>query len=604
MGEWELLPHPLARRIVVNGQAVLDRHLTAQQWVDTVYLAGRDAESLNEPWLAFGKRRGGLVSADISVTGGRIVLDLAGDGYNALFLSALLIEPAGSSRAGLAAVEAARRERFAEDWPVVGPRPLPPPAKLLIGALDEDHAITPDWRPDAAEHPPVIIAPGTTGWVDVGVVAPADDAGASVLLSPPSLDGTALPTELRWGQWRYTRSNPSQSFLSVSADHLRGADDHVDLRAGVPRRLNVLVSVPAQARSGHYSGALSVGSGGTVGSVAFVIDVPPVNLPPADRPVGIYHEDPAFMAWFPELASDRAASMGCDLAFMRRLGMTGLAPPLSTPSPGATEAIVAELAQVRQAGFTFPVLAYAPVKRAIADGGLATLTQAIAETVSALHAQNLPTPIWSIADEPGNAGSAEQDLGAIRAALKNADPHAVVAAHLNNPADRSLLPLFDLVLVNTGYGVDTADLAAMRRAGVTPWLYNMPDPEAAAGFFLWRSGAGGYVQWHGRATTADPFDPTDGREADVQFLPVVSHGCQEVPDVDFRLLQMARGIGDLRWMVWLEHQADARPEARALLGTIRRRIPDTWRHAETLILDKSGLRRDLAALADKIRSVP
>jgi hypothetical protein len=296
--------------------------------------------------------------------------------------------------------------------------------------------------------------------------------------------------------------------------------------------------------------------------------------------------------------------MGCDLAFLHHLGLTGLAPPLSTPSPGQTGAIVTELAQLRQAGFTLPVLAYAPVKRVIEQSGAASLAAVMAETVAALRAQRLPAPVWSIADEPGNAGSAEQNLAAIRAALKAADPDAVVAAHLNNPADRALLPLFDLVLVNTGYGVAATELAAMARAGVTPWLYNMPDPEAAAGFFLWRSGARGYLQWHGRATTADPYDPTDGRESDVQYLPVVARGCQAVPDVDFRLLQIARGIGDLRWMLWLRTQAATDAGARALLDRMVRQIPEHWRHGETPVLDKPALRRDLATLAHQIESAP
>ena len=597
MGEWELLPHPLVRRISVNGQILMDRRMTAREWVDTVYLAGRDTESLDLPWAVFGGRRGGLVTADVTVTNGRLVLEQAGDSRDATFLSAVLVEPAGNRR-GLAAVEAARRERFAEDWPVIGRRTLPPPDRLLVGVVSEDRDVAPDWRPMADMAGAVVAAPGTVAWVDVVAVAPADDPHPSVTLSPPEAKGTALRAEWRWGQWRYARS--PKGFLTPTASLLRGEKDRMGLQAGVPRRINVLVYVPEDSAPGLYSGSVDIAGAGGHGSASFVIDVPPVRLPPADRPIGIYHEDPAYMAWFPDLADGRGAAMACDLDFMHRLGMTGLAPPLSTPYPGHAGAIADELAQVRRSGFALPVLAYAPVKRVIERDGIAGLAPVIAETAAALRARGLPAPVWSIADEPGNAGSSGQDLAAIRAALKAADPDAVVAAHLNGPGDRKLLHLFDLALVNTGYGVSAGALDGMVREGVVPWLYNMPDPEAAAGFFLWRSGARGYLQWHGRATGSDPYDPTDGREGDVQFLPVGPGACQAVPDVDMALLRMARGIGDLRWMLWLERQAATNADARSFLGEVTRRIPDRWAHGEALALDKSALRRDLASLARRI----
>ena len=69
---------------------------------------------------------------------------------------------------------------------------------------------------------------------------------------------------------------------------------------------------------------------------------------------------------------------------------------------------------------------------------------------------------------------------------------------------------------------------------------------AVAGFNLWRSGAKGYLQWHARMPTADPFDPSDGREDDVQFLLPHIVPCPEIQDVDRGLFELAEGIVDLR----------------------------------------------------------
>ncbi|MEA2757063.1 MAG: hypothetical protein QOJ54_3352, partial [Aliidongia sp.] len=123
----------------------------------------------------------------------------------------------------------------------------------------------------------------------------------------------------------------------------------------------------------------------------------------------------------------------------------------------------------------------------------------------------------------------------------------------------------------------------------------------AAGFFLWRSGAEGYIQWHGRLPTADPFDPTDGREADVMLLPVTAQSCLAVPDVDAQLLRFVRGIDDLRWMLWLEGQAKNGGEAATLLARMRGAVPGRWSIDDQPKLDLVALRRDLAALARQAR---
>jgi hypothetical protein len=131
-------------------------------------------------------------------------------------------------------------------------------------------------------------------------------------------------------------------------------------------------------------------------------------------------------------------------------------------------------------------------------------------------------------------------------------------------------------------------------------LYNMPEVEAASGFHLWRTGAAGYLQWHGRAIGADPFDPTDSGEADVQLFPMQPATCAAVPDLDLRLLQIGRGVADLRWMLWLEAAATRDPGARALLAELRQEIPPGWRRGETPVLDMPGWRQRLADLARRM----
>ncbi len=597
IGDWEYVPHPLQRRIRVNGETFLEYLHTPESWLRQLYFAGRETEDVSDPWTAFAARRGGLLTREVEVRDGRLVVELAGNNIESTFLAALLVEPAEGARAVLEQVQAARRERVLEAWPVVGPRRGTPPPRLTLGLLPEGQPARADWRPDATPAAPPVIAPGTLGWVDMMVLSPADDAAPEVALTPPSRNGRSLPAELRWGHWRYTRHNPSEGQLTLEAEQLRGEADRLTLQAGLPRRLNILVRVPEDAPPGPYRGRVQVAALGTRLELAYAVEVPPVTLPHADRPVGVYHDIPPYAHWFPELEAMTRRGMACELATMRGLGLTGLSPALATPAPGQVQDIAEDLAVARNAGFGMDVLAYTPIKRMLEYRGIDALGRTLEQVRDAFAARGLAAPVWSIADEPGNPGSTPADLANLRAVIRAAMPGARVAGQLNRPADRQLLGLFDVVLLNDGFGVQAPEVARWRRTGPTPWLYNMPDVEAAAGFFLWRSNAAGYLQWHARAIGADPFDPTDSGEADVQLYPLQPEPCHAVPDLDLGLLRIARGVGDLRWMLWLEAKAAQVPAARALLMELRQEIPDNWRRGDRPAFDAVAWRSRLAALA-------
>jgi len=327
----------------------------------------------------------------------------------------------------------------------------------------------------------------------------------------------------------------------------------------------------------------------------------PVTMEAAPQSIGVYLEDPPYDDWFdvPDAARDRAAS--CDLNFMVRLGLTSVSPALVTPDSKHLTRFANQMSLVRDAGFTGPVLAYAPIKRLIADVGIDGIGGPLSLLDTLLRQRGEPGPLWSIADEPGNPGSMPEDLEHIRRNLRASMPDAKIAGHLNHQQDRQLLPLFDVALMNVGFGIDADELKDIRAKGTVPWLYNMPNAELAAGFYLWRSTASGYLQWHGRIPTADPFDPTDGRESDVMLLPITEQACLAVPDIDDGLLRIARGVDDARWMAWLDGLAATNKDAAALRDSIRRAIPGVWKGAVVPKVDILQLRAALVQFARSMR---
>ncbi|MGL5237674.1 MAG: hypothetical protein ACRC8O_06580, partial [Plesiomonas shigelloides] len=133
-------------------------------------------------------------------------------------------------------------------------------------------------------------------------------------------------------------------------------------------------------------------------------------------------------------------------------------------------------------------------------------------------------------------------------------PDIQLAGQLNHPSQTALLPALSLVLINDGFGASAHNIAQLQKEGKQVWLYNLGASRLAAGFYLWRSGAQGYLQWHARMPTADPLNPVDGREADFQFLYPPLNVCT-LPDTDRSLFALLEGTDDLRWLHWLDSQS-------------------------------------------------
>lgn len=583
LGEWELLPHPLQREVWADGRLLWAQQLDADRWLREVWLRGREEEALeaSEFWTQIGSRRGGPQDFEVEVGAARLDLELRGVGSDARYLAAVLAWPAQGADAG-AQLDALRREQFLQTWRSLPP-PLPPPVQEPVLA-----AIAPgdDWLTGADAGAPVQqAAPGSSLTFEWRAQVPRDEPQPLLVLRPPHGPGGDLPAELRFGHWRLQRPQAAATLLAAGADHLRADLAALQLQAGLPRRLVVRLRIPSNAAPGSYVGGLQLYAGGRLLRRALKVEVLPVQLPPAPRPVGFYLEPPAWLDWFPELGGQRADWLRCDLQRLRAEGLSTVAPGLSTPGDAAgRQALLGELAELDAVGYAAPLLAYAPLKRlraALGDEASAVKLEALRADLQRLA---LPEPLWALADEP----HAEQldDLREQAHALHARLPGLRLAGQLNHPRQRPLLEALQVALVNAGYGADRADIDALHAAGVEAWLYNLGHERIAAGFYLWRSGADGLLQWHARLPTAAPFDPTDGREADFQMFYPALQPCASPVDVDARLYALADGLLDLRWLAWLD--AQPQPQARALRQSLWDTVPSRWNEARQLPATQLG----------------
>jgi hypothetical protein len=241
------------------------------------------------------------------------------------------------------------------------------------------------------------------------------------------------------------------------------------------------------------------------------------------------------------------------------------------------------------------------LKRLLAMAPRDKVASAISIATTALENAGVTAPIWSVTDEPGNADQTGGDnLLALAATLRETVPGIRLGGQFNNPKDIKYISAVDTVLVNQGYGIDVAAIKGLRRPGLDVWLYNTGEPRFTAGPWLWITGASRYLQWHGRMPTADPFDPTDGREGDVQIFLPTPEACPTRQDIDVSLLEMAEGLVDQRWLAWLSHRHDG--PARDLLNRIKADLPTDWETASKDGAAKArAIREEIVELARRLK---
>ncbi|HDX9004406.1 TPA: hypothetical protein RQO57_001430, partial [Aeromonas dhakensis] len=447
----------------------------------------------------------------------------------------------------------------------------------------------------AAPATPVLAAQGSQLLLEFVIETPEDDAAPLLVIQPPAANGVTLPLTPYHGQWHLVRPQASGTLLLPSDQELVEGVAGLTLKRRVPRRLVLHLPIPKDAPAGRYQGNIQLLSHQQLVQMPLDVEVLPLILPAASKPVGIYLDTPPYLGWFgqgPELASAQLAASRCDLARLAGLGISGVAPALPQDEAGMRTTQEEAIGL----GFHTPLLAYASLKRWGSDTN--SRLDAWQQRQAAFRAQGLPPLAWSLFDEP--------DLGALPAIqamareMKRRDPAVVRAGHFNHPAQAPLLGEVEIALINAGFGADKADVERVRAAGAAPWFYNLGTPRAA-GFYLWQSGAEGYLQWHGRMPTALPYDPTDGRESD--FLLLGPQAC-EAHRLSYDLLLLQQGIEDLRWLTWLEQAARQQVEAALLLQRLREAVPTRWQQAEALPASRwASFRGEIEQLAKRLKTL-
>ena len=589
VGEWENLPHPLERRIEANGVTLLKQKWTATEWIVKRYLAGRDREATvtDDAWSLYGRYRGGKLTAIIEVAENGLTIDLAGDSPDATYLSALLVEKADRDEAARS-VEMARATWYRSNWPVDHRLDTDDEAIPML-ALDEHSTIAP-LQLDVAQ--------GTGGLISFRVQAGGMKVIDAVSVEMSEFSGKSVNFRLYAAQKRLERVATGGQLLTLQDTFLRGIAGSLPLDPRHTRRYDLWVDAPSELMSGVYRGTIVFKAGQRTWKIPFDVNVLGIDLPQATKPAGFYLDEAPQALWFDPSQAWRRAQIDCDLALMHSFGLFPLAPALATPFGPSEDHFKHDFRAAAAFSGSTSIFAYAPPKRLVGMIGRDKAIATISSENRALMASGQRPPIWSLADEPSNFDLSETGLRDFIAAFRKIDPAIRLGAQLNNPKDRAYASLFDTVLINPGFGIERETIRQISAEGREVWLYNTGLPRLTAGLWLATTDAAAYVQWHARMPTADPYDPTDGREGDVQMIYPSQEACPAAPDINRRLLQLAEGLVDQRWYHWLAARQD--PKSRALLSHIDQKLV-SWASASVLSArDLSAIRGEIVDFAKNV----
>jgi hypothetical protein len=583
-GEWETLPHPFSRKIIANGTTMLDVNLSYEEWVADRYLAGklRRYQGGDTAWQAVGRHRGGRVEAIVNVLDGSLNLSLSGDTPQAGFLSGIVVEPDTSN---FAAETEKRRERdFNELWRIVSPQ-----------EADGSPNLSPK---DNQELPAVTIVPDTGARTSFTLDSKDWPVDTRIML------GDQADANVRAMLWQsipqLVRSGASSSLVLTGSHLLAIPEGGAAMGAGLTK-YTMWISASSLAKPGEYMIPVKLVSAKKLQAFELPVEVLATSLPPAEKPSGFYLDEAPHVMWAQNPTIARERQLTCDQQFLSALGIRGNAPAISTPTADKGPVFLADIQRAKELGIVLPALAYAPAKRLFAsiEGEAFTASLLAADALAERTASH--ALVWSLSDEPSNADSTSNSLLTLAHTLKKLRPTLRFAGHFNAKGDEQYAADLDTILVNPGFGVDAPKLKALLGSKEI-WLYNMDIPRLAAGLFLHSSRAVRYLQWHARMPTADPFDPTDGREGDFQmFLPSLNN-CPVQPDINEGMLDMAEGLVDQRWLQWLDKQSSQK--ALALSSHWKFIASQPWANLSKTPEIAGQFRKEVVELARRLKGYP
>lgn len=181
-------------------------------------------------------------------------------------------------------------------------------------------------------------------------------------------------------------------------------------------------------------------------------------------------------------------------------------------------------------------------------------------------AQGWPEILFYISDELSNDGQRGAELGLrLSKSLEQVEGIRTIAS-MNGPSERIMVPHLDIAMPNLAFPLGDDIFEFMDKNHTELWLYNCGNQRITQGFWTWRMGAKGRIQWEYRTLASIPWDDPGGGGSSRYTIAYPSpNGI--VPTVASDAIRAA--ITDHRYMKTLEKYVEMRRDDPAYAKQVK-----------------------------------
>jgi len=388
---------------------------------------------------------------------------------------------------------------------------------------------------------------------------------------------------------RYLSAKESGYKYIVVPHLLVPTDKKIDIEKGITKAIFITVKVPEDAKEGNYKGNIEIKSEVGNTGIPLILKVLPVKLEETDIAYGIYdsiNEYYWYYYWVPtftekEFEDEVLKHKERRYKFLRDYGLTTIAIGedmrkwISSPD-GKTITINFE-----NSGFTHlmdiatkvgfrPIVWYGfqatwrtsrgPEKPLLIKGfeNVEPLSdiwkegykKSIELVKDEGKKRNWSEIIFYIEDEASNVGKIGAEHAREVAKVAKEVPGIRTIASVNGPYEKILSPYLSIICPNYAFPITEENLNYIRECGTELWVYNIGTSRFSSGFYIWKIGAKGRLQWSG-SSSCSPYDDFDGASPETNYMYYYSRP-NDYPVASLSLEKMREGIYDYRYIKTLE----------------------------------------------------
>ena len=412
---------------------------------------------------------------------------------------------------------------------------------------------------------------------------------------------------VRYTEKMLSKGNVPEYRYAIVPDLLQKRDS-TDLQKEVTRQVWITAAIPTNTAPGIYTGAIIIEAAGKpVGELPLKIRVLPFALADTGLAAGFYYlpyDYYYYYGWskaFPgkEMEAEVWRQEGKTLQFLKQYGINTLA--MCDDMRGQVKSPDGQnlemnfngrfgkwMDEYTKAGFwPMPWFGFQGLWRTSRGPGnkarqikgfndVEPLTaawkkafkQSIELTRDEVKKRKWSEIIFYIEDEASNAGVPGGEFAAEVAKLAREVPGVRTMASMNGPAEKVVVPCVTMAVTNHAFPITEETVKYIRDCGAELWLYNVGVSRFSFGFYPWRLGAKGRMQWCHRSAMGCPYNSFDGYSTYYFTMPTP----EGTPLATLTFAGICEGLDDLRYIRTLEAAIAA--NANNANPTIRQAVAD------------------------------